>query len=67
MSIAVIRNVAYDAARATLDVTFVSGHRFRYVDVPPGIAERFDRTACKGRFFNTRVRDRFVFRELESG
>lgn len=67
MSIAVIRDFAYDAARATLDVTFVSGRRFRYVDVPPHVAERFDRTPCKGRFFNMRVRDRFAYRIIARG
>lgn len=64
MPSSVINRFTYDAARTALDVTFVSGRRYRYHDVPPMVADRFDRAASKGQFFNTRIRDRFDFEEL---
>jgi lysyl-tRNA synthetase class 2 len=64
MPSSVIRRFDYDPARTALDVTFVSGRRYRYYHVPPMLAERFRRAASKGRFFNLRIRDRFEFREL---
>lgn len=64
MPSSVIRGFAYDPDHAALDVTFVSGRRYRYFAVPPMIAERFRRTASKGLFFNTRIRNRFDFKEL---
>lgn len=64
MPSSVIRRFDYDAALAALDVTFVSGRRYRYFEVPPMVAERFRRASSKGQFFNTRIRDRFDYREM---
>lgn len=61
----VIRRFAYDAASASLEVTFVTGRRYRYLGVPPELAERFAAAFSKGRFFNARIRDDFVYEELE--
>jgi lysyl-tRNA synthetase class 2 len=61
----VIRSFAYDRAGAALDVTFVTGRRYRYFLVPPYIAEGMSEAFSKGRYFNARVRDRFPFEELE--
>jgi lysyl-tRNA synthetase class 2 len=61
----VIRSFAYDRAGAALDVTFVTGRRYRYFLVPPYIADGMSEAFSKGRYFNARVRDRFPFEELE--
>lgn len=64
MPSSVIRRFEYDPDHTALDVTFVSGRRYRYYEVPPMLAERFRRAASKGQFFNTRIRNRFDYREL---
>lgn len=64
MPSSVINRYQYDPAHTALDVTFVSGRRYRYFHVPPLLADRFDRAASKGQFFNTRIRDRFDYEEL---
>ena len=60
----VIRDFAYDPRRGDLEVTFVSGRRYRYRHVPAVVVERFQRAISKGRFFNTRIRNRFAFEEI---
>ncbi|MGH6785429.1 MAG: KTSC domain-containing protein [Novosphingobium sp.] len=55
-----IRHLDYDPARAALEVTFVTGRRYRYERVPAKVAEDFRGAFSKGRFFNARIRDRFV-------
>jgi lysyl-tRNA synthetase class 2 len=65
MPSSVIRSFSYDRANAALDVTFVSGRRYRYFLVPAYVAEGFTEAFSKGRYFNARVRDRFPCEELE--
>lgn len=55
----VIRAFDYDPGNRTLDVTFVSGRRYRYTEVPEAVAEAFARARSKGRFFNARIRDAY--------
>lgn len=64
MPSSVIHGFDYDPGGGALDVTFVSGRRYRYYAVPPMVAERFRRATSKGRFFNLRIRNRFAFKEL---
>lgn len=61
MPSSVIRGWTYDAARRWLDVTFVSGRRYRYLEVPPEIAEGLRVARSKGDYFNAEVRDRFTY------
>ena len=57
-----------DAARAlasaALDVTFLSGRRYRYFLVPGYIARGLAEAFSKGRYFNARIRDNYPFEEL---
>lgn len=55
----VIRAFSYDPASRTLDVTFTSGRRYHYFDVPAQIAEDMRAAFAKGVFFNRRIRDRY--------
>lgn len=64
MPSSVIQRFEYDPAHAALDVTFVSGRRYRYYAVPPILADKFSRATSKGRFFNTRIRSRFDYKEV---
>lgn len=60
-----IRRFAYDPDARALDVTFVTGRRYRYFAVPGEVAKAFRGAMSKGRFFNARIRDRFAFEGLE--
>ena len=64
MPSSVIRSFTYDRERAALDVTFVTGRRYRYFMVPPYLAAGFAEALSKGVYFNARIRDRFPFEEL---
>lgn len=65
MPSSVIRSFSYDRDAAALDVTFVSGRRYRYFLVPAYVAEGFTDAFSKGRYFNARIRDRFPCEELK--
>lgn len=60
----VIRNYEYRADRHELLVTFVTGRRYRYAEVPEEVARQFRMAPSKGRFFNRRIRDRYPFEKL---
>jgi hypothetical protein len=55
----VIRHFSYDPAARRLHVTFVSGRRYRYDQVPAEVAEEMKLSFSKGQFFNRRIRDVF--------
>ena len=60
----VIRAASYDPDRQVLDVTFTTGRRYLYQDVPPGAADRFQAAFSKGRHFNAHIRDHYDFIEV---
>ena len=60
----VIRRYAYDHSTSELWVEFVTGRRYVYSKVPPQIAETLGSAFSKGVYFNTRIRDRFPYREV---
>jgi hypothetical protein len=62
-----IRDLAYDADTREMRVTFVTGRRYRYADVPPEVFAAFRNAPSRGAFFNHAVRDRYAFSELISG
>jgi hypothetical protein len=59
----VIRRFAYDPDRHELWVEFVTGRRYVYEQVPEAVASALGTAFAKGVYFNTRIRDRFRFRE----
>ena len=61
MPSAVIRSFTYDAPSHTLTITFTSGRRYRYHDVPSATYEAMKSAFAKGEFFNQRIKDRFRF------
>lgn len=65
MPSSVIRSFDYRPATQALDVTFVSGRRYRYAEVPEGVAQAFAAAGSKGRFFNARIRDAYRYTELD--
>jgi hypothetical protein len=67
MPSAVIRSFAYRAEARELDVLFTTGRRYVYCDVPAEAAEALRAAFAKGRHFNSRIRGRYPYRELEKG
>lgn len=57
----VIRAFAYDAPSRTLAVTFTSGRRYRFHEVPAETFEAMRAAFAKGEFFNKAVRGRYRF------
>jgi hypothetical protein len=59
-----IRSLFYDSAKSELRVTFVSGRRYVYADVPAEVFEAFNTAESRGTFFNHEIRDRYDYREI---
>jgi KTSC domain len=59
-----IRSFRYNSAKRELQVTFVTGRRYAYADVPPDVADAFRAALSKGTFFNREIRDRYAYREV---
>ena len=60
----VIRRFVYDEMERNLWVEFTTGRKYVYSDVPHEVAETFRTAFSKGVYFNTRIRDRFSYREI---
>jgi hypothetical protein len=60
----VIRHFRYDPTERELYVTFVSGRRYVYKDVPPDVFDAFRGAFSKGTFFNREIRDGYACREV---
>lgn len=65
MTSSVIRSVGYDAASRDMEVELVSGHLYRYLEVPPFLYEGFLAAKSKGAFFNRKIVGRFKFDQLK--
>lgn len=61
MPSSVIRSYDYDPAAHRLDVEFVTGKRYSYLDVPAREVAALSRAASRGGYFNRRIRDRYRF------
>jgi hypothetical protein len=59
-----IRSFRYDPATRQLHVTFVTGRRYIYDNVPPDVFDAFKAAFSKGTFFNHEIRDRYSYREV---
>ena len=60
----VVRSFDYLADRRELLVTFTTGRRYVYRDVPPEEVDAMRSAFAKGRYFNRRIRPRYPYREL---
>jgi hypothetical protein len=59
----IIRAIAYQPQTRRLTVAFVNARTYVYDDVPPDVADQFQRALSKGSYFNACIRDRFPYRE----
>lgn len=60
----VIKGFDYRPERRELEVTFVTGRRYVYRDVPEEEVLALRAAFSKGRHFNARIRDRYSYREI---
>jgi hypothetical protein len=65
MPSSVIRGFRYLAGERQLEITFVSGRRYRYLDVPEQVYDQMRAAFSKGEFFNQHIRDHFDFAPVE--
>ena len=61
----VIRSFDYRPERRELLVTFTTGRRYLYRDVPLEEAEAMRSAFAKGRYFNRRIRPHYPYRQLD--
>lgn len=60
-----IKSIIYDPAARRMLVTFVTGRRYIYENVPPDVHAAFQLAPSKGGFFNEEIRDRYAFHEVK--
>jgi lysyl-tRNA synthetase class 2 len=65
MPSSVIRNFRYLSREKQLEIVFVTGRRYRYLEVPEQTYAAMRVAFSKGEFFNANIRDRFAFVRLE--
>lgn len=59
-----IRGAWYQPSRRSLDLMFGSGRHYRYANVPADVARRFALALSKGRFYNSKIRNKYACSEL---
>jgi len=59
-----IVSAGYDPTTKKLDLEYVSGGVYRYVDVPPTVYAQFLAAESKGGFANTVIKKRYRFIRL---
>lgn len=65
MPSSVIRNFRYLPREKQLEIVFVTGRRYLYLEVPEKTYAALCEAFSKGEFFNAHIRDRFAFVRLE--
>ena len=60
-----VRSIDYNPETEQLHVTFVTGRRYLYEEVPAYVAEAFRGAFSKGTYFNKYIRDRYEYAELD--
>jgi len=64
LSSSTLAGVLYHPQRATLDVAFHSGERYRYFQVPPLCYQQLLDAPSKGQYFNHYIRNCFPCQRL---
>ncbi|WP_328992594.1 KTSC domain-containing protein [Kribbella sp. NBC_01245] len=59
-----IRSVGYDVESSVLEVEFVSGDVYRYLDVPQLVHKQLMTSESIGRFLNSRVKPNYAVVDL---
>ncbi len=61
----IIRAFDYRSDERVLDILFTTGRRYHYRGVPPEAVEAFRNAFNKGRHFNSRIRNRYEYEEVQ--
>ena len=61
----VIRSFVYDEEQETLIIEFVSGNRYRYLNVKKEVVDAFRVYREKGVFYNQHIKGKYAFERLE--
>jgi hypothetical protein len=62
-----VRSVRYDHDTRALDITFIGGKTYRYLNVPLDVYVAFIGAKSKGEFFNDNIKDTFVGATVRAG
>ncbi len=62
----VIKSYTYSKEECILTITFVSGKKYAYFDVQPGLYENFTKAFAKGIYFNKHIKPNRAFIELKA-
>ena len=65
MPSSVIRSFRYLPRESQLEIVFVTGRRYRYLEVPEHVHAAMRQAFSKGEYFNHVIRDHFAFVRLE--
>ncbi len=65
MPSSVIRSFRYLPRERQLEIVFVTGRRYRYLEVPEHVHAAMRQAFSKGEYFNHVIRDHFAFVRLE--
>jgi hypothetical protein len=60
-----IRFISYDEGASRLSVTFITGRRYLYENVPEAVYQAFITAPSRGQFFNSEIRDRYPYQEAK--
>lgn len=64
MPSSVISHFSYDQDAAALYITFVSGIRYKYRNVPQEVYHMLKAAGSKGRYFNHYIKNKFRYSKL---
>jgi len=59
-----VRSVGYEESSHTLEVEFINGGVYDYLDVPATEAERLRRSESLGRYLNKRIKPRYRVKKV---
>lgn len=65
MPSSVIAGISYDAASATLRISFVSGMIYEYKDVPEEIYTALKTSDAKGIYLNRQIKGKYRFEKIK--
>lgn len=58
-------SVGYEGKGRILEIEFVSGAVYQYLDVPAAVHKGLMRAESKGRYFNNEIRDVYNYQPVE--
>jgi hypothetical protein len=61
----VIDHFVYHSHSKTLTITFLSGNRYEYLNVPEHLYLSMRKAQSKGQFFNQYIKEKYSFKKLE--